>query len=30
MKYFVTSTRVHGFSPSAADSSNFRDTYLTQ
>ena len=30
MKYFVTSTSVHGFSPSAADSSNFRDTYLTQ
>ena len=30
MKYFVTSTSVHGFSPSAADSSNFRDTYLAQ
>ncbi len=30
MKYFVTSTSVEGFSPSAADSSNFRDAYLAQ
>ncbi len=30
MKYFVMSNNVHGFTPSAADASNFRDTYLTQ
>ena len=30
MKYFVMSNSVHGFTPSAADASNFRDTYLTQ
>ena len=30
MKYFVSSTSVQGFAPSAADASDFRDTYLTQ
>ena len=30
MKYFVSSTSAQGFAPSAADASDFRDTYLTQ
>lgn len=30
MSYFVTSDKVNGFQPSAADSSNFRDTYFTK
>jgi peptide/nickel transport system substrate-binding protein len=30
MNYFVTSTKVGGFQPSAADSSNFRDTFLSK
>ena len=30
MKYFVMGTNVHGFEPSAADASDFRDTYLAQ
>lgn len=28
MSYFVTNVNVEGFAPSAADSSNFRDTYI--
>jgi peptide/nickel transport system substrate-binding protein len=30
MNYFVTSKKMSGFTPSAADSSNFRDAYLTK
>lgn len=30
MSYFVTGASVNGFAPTAADSSNFRDTYLAK